>query len=69
MTRRARVNRAEGDVARFREIVKQYQAAKEVTRRRLYLETLERVLPKVRRVLVVDGDGVLKLLPLDGLGK
>ncbi len=64
-----RVNRAEGDVARFREIVKQYQAAKEVTRRRLYLETLERVLPKVRRVLVVDGDGVLKLLPLDGLGK
>ncbi len=60
-----RVNRAEGDVARFRELVKQYQAAKDVTRRRLYLETLERVLPKVKRVLVVDGDGVLKLLPLD----
>jgi len=64
-----RVNRAEGDVARFRELVKQYQAAKEVTRRRLYLETLERVLPRVKRVLVVDGDGVLKLLPLDVVGK
>jgi len=65
-----RVNRAEGDVARFREMVKQYSAAKEVTRRRLYLETLEKVLPKVKRVLVVDGSGVLKLLPLaDGGGK
>ena len=65
-----RVNRAHGDVARFKEMVTQYQAAKEVTRRRLYLETLERVLPKVKRVLVVDKDGVLKLLPLtDGGGK
>ena len=49
--------------------MKQYQAAKDVTRRRLYLETLERVLPKVERVLVVDKEGVLKLLPLAGGGK
>ena len=59
-----RVNRAEGDVARFKEMVKQYQASPEVTRRRLYLEALERVLPKVRRVMVVDNEGVLKFLPL-----
>lgn len=59
-----RVNRAKGDVARFIQLVKQYLAAKQVTRRRLYLETLERVLPKVKRILVVDKQGVLKLLPL-----
>jgi membrane protease subunit HflK len=61
-----RINRAKGNVARFKEMLKAYQENKEVTRRRLYLEALERVLPKVERILVVDGEGVLKLLPLEG---
>jgi len=63
-----RVNRAKGDVARFVELVAVYAQSPEVTRRRLFLETVEKVLPKVRRVVVASGEGVLKLLPLEGEG-
>ncbi|NJN14412.1 MAG: FtsH protease activity modulator HflK [Planctomycetes bacterium] len=59
-----RVNRARGDVARFVQILKVYRDAKEVTRRRLYLEVMEKVLPNVERILVVGDEGVLKMLPL-----
>ena len=59
-----RVNRARGDIARYNEILQVYQASKEVTRRRLYLETIEKVLPKVKEVIVVSEEGVLKHLPL-----
>ena len=62
-----RINRAKGNVARFVEILKAYQASRQVTRKRLYLEALEGVLPGVERIVVVDGDGgsgILKLLPL-----
>ncbi len=66
-----RVNRAKGDVARFVELVKVYEKSPEVTRQRLFLETIERVLPKVSRVIVASGDGILKMLPLtlNGGGK
>ena len=60
-----RVNRAKGDVARFVELVAVYKTSPEVTRQRLFLETIEKVLPNVRRVVVASGDGVLKLLPLE----
>ena len=60
-----RVNRAKGDIARFNELLGAYQDAKEVTRRRLYLETMERVLPKMKRILVVSDEGILKMLPLE----
>ncbi|MHC4938665.1 MAG: FtsH protease activity modulator HflK [Planctomycetota bacterium] len=63
-----RVNRARGDVARFAELVKVYRESPEVTRRRLYLETIEKVLPGVSRVIVADEGGVLKMLPLSGEG-
>jgi len=63
-----RVNRAKGDVARFIELITVYQKSPEVTRRRLFLETIERVLPKVGRVVVANEDGVLKLLPLEKEG-
>jgi membrane protease subunit HflK len=63
-----RVNRAKGDVARFVELLAAYEESPEVTRQRLYLETVERVLPRVKRIVVADGDGVLKLLPIDGAG-
>ena len=65
-----RVNRAEGDGARFTAINTEYQRAPEVTRKRLYLETMQRILPKVGRKLFIDEDttGVLPLLSLDGVG-
>jgi len=59
-----RVNRARGDVARFKELVRAYQKSREVTRRRLYLEAMEKVLPRVKRIVVADESGILKMLPL-----
>ena len=63
-----RINRAEGNAVRFTAIYEEYRRAPEVTRRRLYLETMQRVLPAVGRKLYVDKDstGVLPLLSLDG---
>ena len=65
-----RVNRSRGDAVRFTAIVEEYEEAPEVTRRRLYLETMQRILPQVGRKLYVDEDatGVLPLLSLDGNG-
>jgi membrane protease subunit HflK len=63
-----RINRAEGDSARFTAVYSEYRQAPEVTRKRLYLETMQRILPKVGRKLFVDENttGVLPLLSLDG---
>jgi membrane protease subunit HflK len=64
-----RVNRAEGDASRFLQTQEAYQKAPDVTRRRLQLETLGRVLPRVGSKVVMDKDakGILPLLPLDRL--
>jgi modulator of FtsH protease HflK len=58
-----RVNEAEGDVSKFRALLTEYVKAPEVTRRRLYLETMALTLPKVKRKIIV-GDEVKGLLPL-----
>ncbi len=58
-----RVNRAQGETARFRAVLAEYRRAPEVTRSRLYLETLNEVLPNLGRVLVVQ-DNQLAPLPL-----
>ncbi len=66
-----RINRARGEAARFITVVKEYETAPEVTRRRLYLETMQRILPLVGHKLYVDQDatgGVLPLLSLNGNG-
>lgn len=61
-----RVNRAQGDAGRFLALWRSYRTAKDVTRRRLYMETMGEVLPKVERKYIVDEEetGVLRLLPL-----
>lgn len=58
-----RVNRSQGDAARFDALYAAYRTAPEVTRRRIYLETLGRVLPEMGRKVVVD-DALEGLLPL-----
>ena len=50
-----RVNEARGDADRFNAIWQEYQNAKEVTRRRLYLETMSEILPTVKELYVIDG--------------
>jgi len=61
-----RVNRAQGDAARFGNLYSAYRSAPEVTRRRIYLETMENILPQMGRKIVVDDalDGLLPLLQL-----
>lgn len=63
-----RVNRARGDASRFNALFEEYRRAPEVTKRRLYLETMQRALPATGQRLILDEDakGVLPLLSLDG---
>lgn len=63
-----RVNRSQGDAARFTALYDEYRKAPEVTRKRLYLETLGDILPKSGRKIVVDDQvrGLLPLLNLEG---
>ena len=65
-----RVNEAKGDAAKFIATWQAYKDAKEVTRKRLYLETMNRVLPRVGRKFLVDSaqKGILPLLRLDSEG-
>ena len=62
-----RVNRAEGEASRFVAVEAAYRRAPEVTRQRMYLETMQQILPQVgRKVFVAEGTtGVLPLLSLD----
>ena len=65
--KQARTKRAEGDVAKFKSMLKEYRKAKNITKKRLYLETMEEILPGVEKVIVPDGDNgnVLNLLNLN----
>lgn len=61
---------AQGEVARFAKILPEYKAAPQITRERLYIETMEKVLSHTRKVLVNnDKGGNLMVLPLDQLLK
>lgn len=62
--KRRRLNRARGDAERFLSVWKEYSLAKNVTRRRLYLETLQQVLSKIDKKFIVDAEqsGWLPLL-------
>ena len=63
-----RVNSAKGDVARFVDLYNEYVKAKDVTKRRLYLETLKELFPRLGPKYIVDSDQK-NLLPLLNLGK
>ena len=62
-----RINEAEGDVARFNALLAEYTKAPEVTRRRIYIETLQDVMPDIRSKIIVDEQtrSILPLLNLD----
>jgi modulator of FtsH protease HflK len=62
-----RINEAEGDVARFSALLAEYSKAPEVTRRRIYIETLQDVMPGIRSKIIVDEQtrSILPLLNLD----
>jgi membrane protease subunit HflK len=58
-----RVNRAKGDAARFTSLYAEYVKAQDVTKRRLYLETIKDVIPKIGQKYIVDSEQN-NLLPL-----
>jgi membrane protease subunit HflK len=58
-----RINEAEGDAAAFGAVLEQYVKAPEVTRTRIYLETLGEVLPQAEQQIIVD-DTVQQILPM-----
>jgi membrane protease subunit HflK len=61
-----RINQAKGDAARFLSLWTEYANAKDVTRRRLYLEAMQDVLPKLGKTYIIDPEqgGLLPLLNL-----
>jgi len=63
-----RVNNAEGDAKRFDSLYEEYRKAPAVTRKRLYIEAMQEILPRVGKKLILDdkAKGVLPLLQLDG---
>jgi membrane protease subunit HflK len=62
-----RLNEAKGDVARFNALFTEYGKAPEVTRRRIYIEKLQNVMPRLRSKIIVDEQtrGILPFLNLD----
>lgn len=67
----ARVNRAQGETNRFLATLKEYNQAKDVISKRIYIETMEEILPNVEKI-IIDGKGgerLLPYLPLDRRGK
>ena len=63
-----RVNEATGDADRFNSMRQEYQSAKNVTRRRLYLETMSEILPKVKEIYIID-DETNSPIPILHLGQ
>ena len=69
------VNNAQGEASRFLAVYEEYVKAPDVTRRRLYLETMERVLGDMNKVILdgvtggENGQGVVPFLPLNELGR
>ena len=55
-----KINEAQGDASRFTQVAAEYAKAAEVNGERLYLETMEQILPKIKK-LIVDKNGNLDL--------
>ena len=63
-----RINRAQGDANRFKNIYREYARAPLVTRKRLYLETINLILPKISKKIILD-EKLKNILPLLNLGE
>lgn len=61
-----RVNRSQGEIARFNDLYREYVKATEVTKRRIYLETMQEVIPELGHKIITDeeGNNVLPLLQM-----
>ena len=65
-----RINEAQGDVSRFNAVYAEYVKAPEVTKQRIYIETIEEVFGNIEKIIIdEDGKSVVPYLPLKELGK
>lgn len=66
-----RVNRAKGNIAKFKSIYKEYKKAKKVTEKRMYLEAMNEIIPDLDHVYIIDSsqENLLPFLPLGAKGK
>ena len=58
-----RINEAQGDVSRFCAVFSEYSKAPEVTKQRIYIETMEEIVPMLGRKIILD-EGASQILPL-----
>lgn len=65
-----RINKAKGDSSRFVSLYNEYAGSKNATRRRMYLETMEKVLPKMGNKYIIDSDqkNLLPFLNMESIG-
>ena len=64
------ISQATGDVANFNSVYEEYVSSKSITRKRLMIETMERILENAESKVVIDGDGdTLRLLPIEPAAK
>jgi membrane protease subunit HflK len=63
----ARLNRAQGEANRFLATLKEYNQAKDIISKRIYIETMEEILPNMEKIIIDGkmGDRMLPYLPLD----
>lgn len=64
--REKRIAEAKGDVENFKQVLSRYVLGKEVTRTRMYLETMQEVLSKAKIYIMNDNGDTLRFLPLEG---
>lgn len=64
-----RILQSEGDASKFTQVLEEYLKSPEVTRQRLYLETIERVLPGIEKIVIdsQSAGSLLQFLPLKEL--
>ncbi|MBW2646436.1 MAG: HflK protein, partial [Deltaproteobacteria bacterium] len=67
--RASKINHAKGDANRFLAMLKEYSKAKEVTRKRLYLETMEKIMERSNKIVIEDNlsKNLVPVLPMSGL--
>ena len=67
--REEKIKRAEGDAKRFLQQYEEYKKAPDITRKRIYLETMEEILPDINKVVMENKKGSSGVLPILPLGK
>lgn len=63
------INEAEGDASRFLAVYKEYKRAKDVTKKRIYLETMQEIMAGMDKIILDADGGVLPYLPVNELKK